>query len=77
MAENGKKFTVEDVMSQLDEDFDIPNDGIDSEIELDDPQEDECSDKFGDQGTTIRLSELEILETNDPKPPRKRQKIRN
>ena len=74
MAEYGQQFTVEEVMSQLDEDFDIPNDGIDSEIELDDSEEDEdeCFDNFGDQGTNIRLSELEIVETEDPKPPRKR-----
>ena len=41
MAEYGQQFTVEEVMSQFDEDFDIPNDGIDSEIELDDSEEDE------------------------------------
>ena len=38
MAKYGQVLTVDDILRQLDEDFDIPDDGIDSKIELDDDE---------------------------------------
>ena len=63
-----------DICRQLDEDFDIPDDGIDSGIELDDEveEEEDLIADFADQGENIRLSEFEIVEIDDPEPARKR-----
>ena len=63
-----------DILRQLDEDFDIPDDGIDSEIELDNEveEEEDLIADVSDQGENIRLSEFEIVEMDDPEPGRKR-----
>ena len=74
MAKPGQVFTMGDILRQLDEDFDIPDDAIDSEIELDDEveEEEDLIADFADQGENIRLSEFEIVEIDDPEPARKR-----
>ena len=72
MAKRGQVFIVDDILRQLDEDFDIPDDGIDSEIELVDEVEEDLIADFADQGENICLSEFETVKIDDPEPVRKR-----
>ena len=55
MAKLGQVCIVGDILRQLDEDFDIPDDGIDSEIELDNEveEEEDLIADFADQGEKL------------------------
>ena len=68
MAADKRRYTVEECLSFLDDDFDIPEDGFDSEFEgLDDDDDDPCAEiiditthDLTNDEPPLRLSDFEI-----------------